>query len=164
MIAAYWILSFVVVQRLFELVLSSRNTRRLLASGGREYAPEHYKWIVALHTGWFIALFWAVSVEVKFSPILIGVFVVLQLFRGWILFALGPYWTTRIIRPRGNPIVQKGPYRFFKHPNYAIVLAEVFVLPLALGWPSIALIFTALNLWVLSVRIREENRALRLAQ
>ena len=74
---------------------------------------------------------------------------------------MGSRWTTRIIVLPGAPLVRTGPYRFFSHPNYAVVAAEIALLPLVFGlWP-IAIVFTALNAAVLAVRIREENQALR---
>jgi alkylresorcinol/alkylpyrone synthase len=77
-----------------------------------------------------------------------------------LLTALGPRWTTRIVELPGAPLVASGPYRYFPHPNYAVVVGEIAVLPLALHLPRLALIFTLLNLAVLALRIRVENRAL----
>ena len=61
----------------------------------------------------------------------------------------------------GVPPVRTGPYRFLSHPNYAIVAAEIFVLPMAFGLTAIAVVFSVLNAAVLAVRIRVENAALR---
>jgi len=52
MLLAGAILGLVTLQRLGELVLSRRNTERLLAQGAREAAPGHYPLIVALHGCW----------------------------------------------------------------------------------------------------------------
>jgi methyltransferase len=90
----------------------------------------------------------------------LALYVLLQIARVWVLASLGSRWTTRIIVLLDAPLVKAGPYRFISHPNYAVVVAEIAVLPLVFGlWP-IALIFSALNAAVLTVRIREENRAL----
>jgi methyltransferase len=58
------------------------------------------------------------------------------------------------------PLVRRGPYRWVNHPNYLVVIAEIAVLPLVFGMPQIALLFTLLNAAVLTIRVREENRAL----
>jgi methyltransferase len=87
-------------------------------------------------------------------------FVLLQAARVWILATLGARWTTRIIIVPGETLVARGPYRFIKHPNYAVVVGEIAVLPLVFGLPVVALVFTLLNAGVLFVRIRAENRAL----
>ena len=84
---------------------------------------------------------------------------VLQALRAWILVSLGPRWTTRIL-VLDEPLVARGPYRFMRHPNYALVAAELAVLPLALGLPWFALVFTLLNLPLMAIRIRAEDRAL----
>ncbi|MFO7983451.1 MAG: hypothetical protein R6V08_08380, partial [Desulfuromonadales bacterium] len=54
--SAWWILIFLVIERLFELVLSRRNRRTMLDRGGREYFPENYRHIVVLHLAFFAAL------------------------------------------------------------------------------------------------------------
>ena len=73
---------------------------------------------------------------------------------------LGPRWTTRIIVVPGRTLVADGPYRWMSHPNYVVVASEIAVLPLAFGLPWFALLFTALNAAILTIRIRAENRAL----
>jgi methyltransferase len=153
------ILVLVTVQRLGELWLSKRNTRRLLASGAHEYGANHYPLIVAVHALWLIALWWlALSRPVK--DFWLGVFVLIEIARLWVLATLGRRWTTRIVVLPNAPLVRRGPYRLVNHPNYAVVVAEIAVLPLVFGLWQIALIFTLLNAAVLTVRIREENRAL----
>jgi methyltransferase len=56
--------------------------------------------------------------------------------------------------------VKGGPYRWLNHPNYWVVIGEIAVLPLVFGLWQIAVLFSALNAAVLTVRIRAENRAL----
>jgi len=73
---------------------------------------------------------------------------------------LGARWTTRIIVLPEQPLVSAGPYRLLSHPNYAVVAAEIALLPLVLGLPLLAAVFTVLNAAVLAIRIRAENRAL----
>ena len=87
-------------------------------------------------------------------------FLALQAARVWVLATLGRYWTTRIITLPDAPLVRRGPYRFVRHPNYLIVAAEIAVLPLVFGAWQIALVFSILNLLLLSHRIRRENAAL----
>jgi methyltransferase len=77
-----------------------------------------------------------------------------------VLATLGPRWTTRIIILPGAPLVTGGPFRYLSHPNYAVVVAEIAILPLAFGLWQIALLFSLLNAAVLTIRIRAENRAL----
>jgi methyltransferase len=153
------ILALVTLQRVGELWLSNRNTRRLLAQGAREYGQSHYPLIVAVHALWLVALWWLAPGRHVFAFWLV-LYVLLQVARIWMLAALGQRWTTRIIVLPGAPLVRRGPYRLVNHPNYVVVMGEIAVLPLVFGLWQIAVIFTALNAAVLSVRIREENRAL----
>jgi methyltransferase len=153
------ILALVTLQRLGELWLSNRNTRRLLSQGGQEVGRGHYPLILAVHALWLAALWWlAPGRPLQF--LWLGVFVVLQLVRVWVIASLGARWTTRIIILSNAPLVRTGPYRFVDHPNYLVVIGEIAALPLAFGLWQVALLFSALNAAVLAIRIREENRAL----
>ncbi|MHC2466559.1 isoprenylcysteine carboxyl methyltransferase family protein [Bradyrhizobium embrapense] len=156
------ILALVTLQRLGELVLSRRNTARLLAQGAVEVGAAHYPLIVLVHTGWLTALWiWGRNQDVNLA--ILAAFLALQGLRLWVVAALGPRWTTRIIVLPGTPLVASGPYRYLPHPNYAVVVGEIALLPLALHLPVLALIFTFLNLAVLTIRIRAESRALSVA-
>jgi methyltransferase len=153
------ILALVTAQRLGELWLSNRNTSRLLARGAREVGAAHYPVIVAVHALWLAALWWLAR-DRAVHGFWLAIFVLLQLARVWVIATLGPRWTTRIIVLPEAPPVRRGPYRFVDHPNYLVVAAEIAVLPLVFGLWQLAAIFTALNAAVLTIRIREENRAL----
>lgn len=153
------ILGFVTLQRLLEMRLAERHSRKLLAEGAVEHGREHYPFIVALHGAWLAVLWWWAPGRLISLPLLI-LFAVLQIGRVWVIRSLGQRWTTRIIVKPGAPLVSRGPYRFVNHPNYLIVTAEIAVLPLVFGLWQIAVLFSALNAIVLTVRIRAENRAL----
>jgi methyltransferase len=157
------VLALVTLQRLAELALAHRNTRRLLARGAVEFAPGHYPAVVALHAAWLSGL-WLLAPSRVPDPVLLAVFGVLQVGRGWVLASLGPHWTTRIIVVPGAPHVRSGPYRFVRHPNYLVVTGEILLLPLAFGLPLFAAAFSVLNALVLWVRIQAEDAALRGAQ
>jgi methyltransferase len=153
------ILVAVSLQRLGELWLSRRNTRRLLAEGAREYGASHYPLIVLVHALWLITLWWLAPSR-QIDAFWLAIFVLIELARIWVLASIGRRWTTRIIVLPDAGLVRRGPYRFVDHPNYMVVIAEIAALPLVFGLPVIALIFTILNAGVLSIRVREENRAL----
>jgi methyltransferase len=153
------ILALVTLQRLGELVLARRNTERLKARGAIEFDAEHYPLIVLVHAAW-LATLWILGRDQDVNPWLLAVFVVLQGIRLWVLATLGSRWTTRIIILPGEPLIVSGPYRYFSHPNYAVVVGEIAVLPLALHLPLVAAVFTLLNAVVLVIRLRAEVRAL----
>jgi methyltransferase len=153
------ILVLVTLQRLGELWLSNRNTRRLLARGAHDVAPGHYPLIVAVHASWLAALWWLAPGR-AIDPFWLAAFILLQLGRVWVIATLGERWTTRIIVLPNAPLVRAGPYRFVSHPNYLVVIGEIAALPLAFGLWLFAVIWTVLNAAVLAIRIREENQAL----
>ena len=157
--AAIAILGFVTAQRLAELWLSNRNTRRLLNQGAIEHGAGHYPLIVGVHAAWLAALWWWAPGQPLNWPLLM-LFVLLQFARLWVIATLGARWTTRIMTLPGAPLVRSGPYRFFNHPNYLVVIMEIAVLPLAFGLAGIALAFSILNAIVLWLRIRAEEKAL----
>lgn len=160
MIFAIAILAFVTLQRLGELVLARRNTARLLARGAREEGAKHYPLIVLLHAAWLAGL-WYLAWRQPVNLAWLGVFVLLQLARIWVIATLGERWTTRIIVLPGAPLVATGPFRFVSHPNYCVVAAEILVLPLVFGFGTYGLVFSVLNALVLWLRIRSESAALK---
>ena len=159
MILNLLILALVTIERLAEVPLAARNTRRLVTQGAREHASGHYPLIVALHVTWLAALWWLAPSQ-PVNGAWLSLFVLVEIGRAWVLITLGPRWTTRIIVLPGAPLVRRGPYRFVDHPNYLIVACEILVLPLVFGLVRTAILFTLLNSALLAIRIREENRAL----
>jgi methyltransferase len=161
MIAALAIICLMALQRLGEVIYSRRNTRALLAKGAIEVGQAQYPLFVLLHTAWLVA------VAVMLSPVpsiywpAVAALVVLQCLRLWVVITLGPYWTTRIVSLPGVPLVRSGPYRLLRHPNYAVVVVEIAVLPLAFGQVGVAIVFSILNAALLWWRIRVEDRALQ---
>ena len=155
------IVVIVALQRIAELIIDRRNTEKLLNEGGKEYGARHYPFFIWLHGSWLVSLIYALVKEAIVTEwSLIGLYLILQMGRVWVIYSLGPYWTTRVITIPGRPLVKDGPYRFVRHPNYIIVAMEIVVLPLAFGLWLIALIFSILNALLLFHRIRLENSIL----
>lgn len=158
-LGTFLFLAFIVVQRLGELVIAKRNTAALLARGAHEVGAAHYPVMVAIHSAWVLCLLiFGYSQDIHLGWL--ALYAVLQVFRVWILGTLGRRWTTRII-VIDEPLVAKGPFRFIPHPNYTLVVFEVFVAPMILGLVWVAFLFSALNAAMLYHRIRVEDGALR---
>ena len=160
MTALYWTLGLVALQRLIELAHARRNTVRLRRLGAVEADAGAYPLFVLLHAGWLMSLAIFVPAETEPDWPLIGLFALLQLGRIWVIVSLGSFWTTRIVTLPDAPLVQAGPYRYFRHPNYLLVVAEIAMLPLAFGAVAIAATFSALNLMLIARRVRIEERVL----
>jgi methyltransferase len=156
----------VILQRIGELWIAKRNERWMKERGGKEFGQSHYKYIVLVHSLFFVSLlFEGLWKKTRLSPIwpfLAVLFFIVQVLRIWTIRSLGRFWNTKIIvLPNSRPI-SKGPYRFMRHPNYIIVITEILLIPLLFQAYWTACIFTILNALVLFVRIREEERALNM--
>jgi methyltransferase len=158
-------ISVMIVQRLLELVIARRNERWMKSQGAIEFGMKHYQYIVLMHSFFFaVLLFEKITFSRELSsfwPLLAAVFVCAQLIRVWAIFSLGSYWNTKIIVLPDVEVVRKGPYRYIKHPNYLVVSLELLVVPLLFGAYITAVLFTLLNILMLSIRIPAEEKALR---
>ena len=153
------LLAYLTVQRLAELWWARQNEAWLMASGGIEYGHSHLPLMILFHAAWLTGL-WLLAYDRPVEPVFLALFVVLQIARFWVLATLGRRWTIRVIVVPGERLVARGPYRFLRHPNYAVVTGEIAVVPLALGLPTYALVFSILNAGILAIRITAENAAL----
>ncbi len=159
------LIALIAGERVTELVVSKRHAAWAFAHGGIEYGRGHYPPMVVLHTALLVsALAEAAFGSRDFIPLLgwpmLAMVLAAQGLRWWCILTLGNSWNTRVIVAPGIPLCQRGPYRWISHPNYVAVVIEGFALPLVhTSWITAA-VFTVLNAWLLSVRIRTENAAL----
>jgi methyltransferase len=153
------------LERLAELVVATRNARWSFGRGGVETGRGHYPAMVVLHTGLLAGCLvepWAAHrsfVPWLGVPMLV-LAVAAQGLRWWCIRTLGPRWNTRVIVVPGLPLVEGGPYRWFRHPNYVAVVLEGIALPLAGSAWITAVVFNGLNAVLLTVRLRCETAAL----
>lgn len=153
-------------ERVAEMVVSRRHAAWSFERGGVETGQRHFPVMVALHTAFLVGMlveaWWRrpdVPGPLAWSMLVIAI--ACQAGRWWCIHALGPHWNTRVIVVPGSAPVMRGPYRFLRHPNYVIVVVEGVALPLVhAAWIS-AVVFTALNAALLTVRLRVEAAALR---
>ena len=159
------LLVVVAMERVVELVISKRNLRWSFAQGGIEFGRSHYKYMVTIHVfllGGSLLEVWLFRPTLipMLSSIMFVLAIASQILRWWCISSLGKRWNTLIVIIPGYPLSKKGPYRWFKHPNYVAVIVEGFALPLVgFAWRT-AIVFSILNAAVLTVRIRSENAAL----
>ncbi|MDT8862455.1 isoprenylcysteine carboxyl methyltransferase family protein [Alkalihalobacillus sp. MEB130] len=167
MFAIYLFIMLIIVQRVVEVIIANRNARWIKSQGGYEVGNEHYKYIVAMHALFFISLLIEVTMIernfVLWSVVPLFVFFLAQIGRVWALSSLGRFWNTRIMVLPGAKVIAKGPYRYLRHPNYAIVITELACLPLIFQAYWTAIVFTIVNAYILSIRINMEEQALEQA-
>ena len=155
------------IQRLFELRLSRRNERQMRQRGGREHAPETYKWIVGLHAAWFAAMLVEVFVSKRrpasrpwLAALALGLFGAGQALRFTAIRTLGQRWSTRIMTVPGEAPIRRGIYRTIRHPNYLGVELEILAVPLLQSAYLTSAVFGIANALLLRDRICREEQAL----
>lgn len=157
----------VAAERMVELVVARRNAAWSAVHGGIESGQRHYPFLVAVHVGLIAGCVIEPIVAhrtflAEIGVPMLGLVLASQMLRWWCIGTLGKRWNTRIIVVPGLPLVTGGPYRWISHPNYVAVVVEGIALPLvASAWVT-ALIFTAVNLPLLMIRLRCESAALAL--
>jgi len=154
-------------QRGIELVYSARNER--LIQRRQPDAPQAgrsvFQWIALINVGLFTLP--AVERALRRRPPPAPVAAI-----GWlaavsavalrlsVLVSLRGAWTVRALVPSDLPVVDRGPYRFIRHPNYVALALEFLGLPLIGGAYLSALGLGVANAGLLGRRIREEDALL----
>lgn len=161
----YIVFLFLIVQRITELFIARKNEKWMKNRGGIEHGKDHYPYIVSLHLLFLISFFIEVQVfHRELTDIWFVMFPILfltQLLRYWSVFSLGNYWNTKIMIVPGDVVISRGPYKFVKHPNYIVVAVEILLLPLLFHAYITAILFTIMNVVMMTVRIPAEESALR---
>lgn len=152
-------------ERAFELLIARRNELWILQKGGREIAAGFSKLIVVFHVGWFagfllegIAGGRQVLTPLPFAVLAL---LVLQAARYWCIRSLGPYWNTKVMILPGASLHRRGPYKWFRHPNYLVVIIEIALYPALFGCFWTAAVGSAINAFLLKKRMAQEEAALK---
>lgn len=166
----YIVFIILILQRLMELKITKKN---LILNEGNLFHPIHQKeknQMLLLHILWFFSCF----IEFYFlgnqisSPYfwsLIGFLILLQGIRFSIIHSLGTYWTTYPVAFKNQKIVTNGLFKYIKHPNYLIVMLEIFLYPLLGQCYYTSIIFGIINMFFIVRRINlEENELNHLAE
>jgi methyltransferase len=156
----------VAISMLGELWLAKRNERLLLARGAVEVPDPAYRTM-----RWaYPAIFAAMAVEGVIDPreptflTVAGgaLFALAKWLKYWAIATLGVRWSFRVLVVPGARLVDTGPYRLMRHPNYLAVVGELAGMAMLTGarWTGVAgIVFFG---WLLRRRIAAEDRALRL--
>lgn len=161
-------LAALAIQRVSELALSARGAKRLLARGAREHGRGHFPLLVLVHVLFPLALVaefaWLGARPWASWPLWLALLLGAQVLRFWSMRTLGERWNVRILVLPGEPPIERGPYRFVRHPNYVAVVVELLAAPLLFGAWRTALAIGVLNALALRIRIRAEEAAMRNAE
>lgn len=154
-------------QRLAELAYSMRNEARIRRAvpDAPSAAASSFRWMAAAN----VALFTLPLIEVVARrprvPRLLAI-------AGWlgtlsavalrlsVLNALRDQWNVHAVVPSTLRVVDRGPYRYVRHPNYVAVAMEFACLPLIGGAYASAAVLSLANALLLKRRIADEERLL----
>ena len=155
------------LQRLLELLYSERNERRIVVR--QRDAPQAGRSVWPLIAAVNLGLFTMPAIERAWRrrppPRAVATI-------GWVtalsglalrisaIASLGQWWNVRAIVPGHLDVVDRGPYRFIRHPNYVALALEFLGLPLIGGAYASAIVLSAANGVLLSRRITEEEALL----
>ena len=160
-----FIFSFVVLQRIVEIIIAKENEKWMKAKGAIEFGKEHYPYIVLVHVFFLISFLFEVSYyEKTLSPLwpgLLAIFIFAQVLRYWCLYSLGRFWNTKILILPNVSVISNGPYKFIRHPNYIVVAIELLIIPLLFNAFLTATFFSILNAMLMTFRIPMEEKALK---
>ena len=149
---------YIIFARFFELILSKKNTTKLLQEGAKECYGFHYKFIVIFHI-FFVSFFLIRSYSINIYDIeYLYVFLIVQILRYKIIYDLGKFWTTRILVIK-KPMVKTWIFRNFRHPNYIVVFLEVILVCLFFNDLNSLILFAVINSILLGIRIFYEEKA-----
>jgi len=159
-------ISVVIIQRVVEMWVAKKNEIWIKKQGGMEAGRIHYKMMVLIHGCFFLSLLTEVyglkRPMISNWWIFLVLFVLTQMGRIWVITSLGKFWNTKILVLPNAKIIQKGPYRWFKHPNYIIVTLELFIIPFMFQAYYTLIAFFIFNQLILAVRIPAEEKMLGL--
>ena len=159
------VVAAVALLRFAELAISARHRRALAAAGATAVYEPHFKWMAMLHTAILAGA--AVEVVVLHRPFVPALAVPAMLLlvaatwtRWWVIQTLGGHWNVGVMDSTRQGVVDTGPYRWVRHPNYTAVFVELLALPLIhTAWITAAL-GTIAHVFVLRARVASEDRVL----
>ena len=153
------------VETLIELAISRRNSKALLQKGAIDIARHLLPWMALVYA---VKFFGSLTEYFFTQPVLStawlitfgGLVIAAKALKFWAISSLGSYWSMKVLVVPGSQMVNKGPYRWIKHPNYVAVITEIVALPLMgkafITTGIVVTVFTVL----LYLRIKAEEQAL----
>lgn len=153
----------VATSRLYEVRLSKQHLKEAQTDHDAYPYPEGiYPWMVAFHTGWLIScavevVFWNRSFHLFWGSLMIAFWGLSLLGRLWMLQTMKSSWNVRVVHHPEQQVVSSGPYRYCRHPNYLIVMVEIFCIPMIHGAYGTALLGTLINFWLIRKRLETEE-------
>src|SRR4051812_37042615 len=119
-----------IVELLFEVRISRRNSTALLKEGAKEVSPRTLPAMTAL----YVVMYGAGLIEhysakrnvsIMWFAAFLALYATAKALKAWAVTSLGRYWTMKVLIVPGTQVVTSGPYRWIRHPNYISVILEI---------------------------------------
>ncbi len=154
-------IGFIALLRLGELFLAQRNLKNV-GTQAEVVAEPRFSLMVLMHSLMYVVipleLFWRrPTLGGALTWIALVIVILALIARYWTLRTMGTAWHVRILKGPQLPVITDGPFRYVRHPNYAIVMVELLFIPLIHHLYLSAIGLTVMNAWVLNGRIRQEE-------
>lgn len=164
MTVAIVVLFLAFIPMAFEARLAAGHDRGLRAAGASEPRDDVFPVMQVVYPAAFLAMaLEAVVRGARMDAIFAAgaiVFALGKAIKYWAIATLGPRWTFRVLVPPGSSLIQHGPYRFMRHPNYLGVMGELAGMALMAHAVVSGPVGVVLFAGIIAARIRVEERAL----
>jgi len=159
------VLLAVMLMMLGEAIVSRSHERTLREQGAIEPPGDVYATMLWAYPGAFVVMAVEGVVAGPAATLISASGVILmaaaKALKWWAMVSLGVRWTFRVLIVPGAPLVTRGPYAIWRHPNYIAVVGEFLAMALMTNARVSGPLTTLLFSWLMWQRIRIEDRALR---
>jgi methyltransferase len=164
----YLIYLILILQRLGEMSITSNHLKQLSPYLMSEINKKEKIQMILLHTLWFVSslvefFFSGHILPSPYFELILVILLIFQFFRFHIIRKLDVFWTTLPIAFSNQKIYTQSLYKYIKHPNYLIVVCEIFLYPLLGLCLKTSIVFGMTNLLFLVRRMKlEENELMKI--
>jgi isoprenylcysteine carboxyl methyltransferase (ICMT) family protein YpbQ len=152
--------------RLVSLFISTRNEKKLKASGAIEYGQTNSLILTLCHIAYYILAIKeslnndrAIN-EYTYAGIALFMFSMVMLFL--VIYHLGHLWTVKLIIAPDHHVVKSFLFKYVRHPNYFLnVIPELIAIALICQSWWVLMIGFPIYLVPLSIRIYQEEKIMR---
>jgi methyltransferase len=164
MTAVLTVAAIVFLPMALEAARSARNERVQLSRGGVEAEGDVFGLMRVVYPLSFLAMIGEGAWRNGAPPALVicgaAIFGLAKALKWWAIRTLGDCWTFRVIVVPQTVLVDAGPYRWLRHPNYLGVVGELVGVAMMTGALVTGPVATVVFLILLAKRIRVEERTI----
>jgi protein-S-isoprenylcysteine O-methyltransferase Ste14 len=147
-----------------EIVIALKTRVKFTAIGHLEYRSERLIWLVVAVA--LCSALWVKQMHLAVLPIAIYyrqliaivLFMLGLALRCFAVFSLGKFFSTSVMTREKHILIDKGPYRFIRHPAYTGLFISFFAAGFAMGDALALVTLISPIAYVLNQRIRIEEQ------